>query len=493
MTLDVLMVAAEAVPLAKTGGLGDVVGALAPALSEAGVSVTLMLPGYPAALAVADPQPIACLDNLPGGPATLLRGVLPGSDVPVLLLRNDALFARDGTLYADAEGREHPDNPLRFGALCHAAARVAAGLPGLPRFGLVHAHDWHAGLVPLLMREAGVTARSVFTIHNLAFQGNYPKEWMARIGIPAHACDAAGVEFWAQLSFMKAGLVYADRLTTVSPRYAREILTEAAGCGMEGVLGERAHVLRGIRNGIDTALWNPATDQALPTAFTAGDPAGKHTCKAALQRRFGLPEDAFAPMVALGSRLTHQKMADVALQALPSLLNRHPRLQVAVLGCGQPEYERGFRALQQTLPRRVAVHIGYSEELAHLLHAGANVLLHGSRFEPCGLAPLYSMRYGTIPVASRVGGLADTIVDPAEHDPQHAPANGFLFDGAAPEAMVEAVERALAAFAQPKVWRQLQRNAMSAELGWQAAVPEYLALYRDLLGHAVDDLHQATA
>ncbi|TJZ69390.1 glycogen synthase GlgA [Chitiniphilus eburneus] len=489
------MVAAEAVPLAKTGGLGDMVGAFAPALHRSDVRVTLMLPGWPEALAaVGDAREVARFDDLPGGPATLLAATLPGTDVPLLLLRNDALFGREGPLYVDADGQEYADNPLRFGAFCRAAARVAAGLPGLPAVDVVHAHDWHAGLVPLFVRETGAPVRTLFTIHNLAFQGNYPLAWMDTLDLPAEARGSEGCEFWGQLSFVKAGLVYADRLNTVSPSHAREIVTPEAGHGMDGVLRPRADRLSGILNGIDTGVWNPALDPLLPKGFSAADPAGKHRCKAALQHRLGLPEDAFAPVVALGSRLTHQKMADVALEALPFLLNRYPRLQVAVLGCGQPQYEQGFRMLQQRYPRRVVVHIGYTEALAHLLHGGANILLHGSRFEPCGLAPLYAMRYGTIPVASRVGGLADTIADPVEHDPQVARANGFLFDGAEPAAMVEAVERALAAYSQPRVWRQLQRNAMQADFGWQPSVAHYLALYAGLIGPRPETAsRQATA
>ncbi|GLS05281.1 glycogen synthase [Chitiniphilus shinanonensis] len=481
MSLHVLMVAAEAVPLAKTGGLGDMVGAFAPALHRAGTAVTLMLPAWPGTLeAVEDVREVARFDDLPGGPASLLAATLPGVGLPLLLWRNDALLVREGSLYLDHDGREYADNPLRFGAFCHAAAHVAAGLPGLPGVDVVHAHDWHTGLVPLLVRDSGAPVRTLFTVHNLAFQGNYPLEWMDKLAIPAQARGSEGCEFWGQLSFVKAGLVYADLLNTVSPGHAGELLTAEGGHGMDGVLRPRAAQLHGILNGIDTALWNPADDALLPKPFSAADPSGKHACKAALQRRFGLPEDAFAPVVALGSRLTHQKMADVALEALPFLLNRYPRLQVAMLGCGQPQYEQGFRELQQRYPRRVAAHIGYSEALAHLLHGGANLLLHGSRFEPCGLAPLYAMRYGTIPVASRVGGLADTIVDPVEHDPQTARANGFLFDGDAPAEMVEAVERALAAFSQPRVWRQLQRNAMQADFGWPRPVERYLALYAQL-------------
>lgn len=480
LSLNVLFVASEAVPLAKTGGLGDMVGACAGALQRAGLHVTVMLPGYPRAIAQMQRTQTVCeWTDLPGGRARLLKGAMGPHAVPVLLFDAPALFDRPGNPYLDDHGVPYDDNALRFAAFSQAAARVAAGVPGTPGFDIVQAHDWHTGLVPLFMRRAGARAKTVFTVHNLAFQGNFPMETAPQIGVPPDAALAA--EFWGQFSFLKAGLLWADRISTVSHAYAREILTDTAGCGMQDVLRARQQDLLAILNGIDNDVWNPAKDPFLPHPFFAADLNGKHAAKRALQQRFGLPEDAQAPLLALGSRLTHQKMADVALQALPQLLESNPRLQVAVLGCGEHPYESGMAALAGRYPRQMAAMIGYTEPHAHLLHAGADLLLHGSRFEPCGLTPLYAMRYGTVPVASRVGGLIDTITDRGSPEAAWRGATGFLFDGDTAEAMVAAVERALRVFAQPQAWRILQYNGMTTDFGWSQPAREYIALYRTLV------------
>ncbi|WP_082883259.1 glycogen synthase GlgA [Caballeronia calidae] len=511
MPLNVLLVASEAVPLAKTGGLGDMVSAYAAALREAGVDATILLPAYPNAIAQAQGLSKVCtLTGLPGGDASLLRGRMPDSGVPVLLLRCDTLFARTG-LYQDAQGRDYTDNAIRFATLSAAAVKIAEGVRGVKKPDIVHAHDWHTGLTPLLMKHAGVHAKSVFTIHNLAFQGNYALSLGASLGVPekwlVHAfSDPKSIEFYGALSLMKAGIVHADHVTTVSETYAREILTPRFGHLMEGVLQSCADKLSGVVNGIDAATWNPAADPLIERNYSFDDMRGKHACKRALQRKFGLPVDPFAPVMAIGSRMTGQKLADVALDALPRLLAKHPRLQLAVIGKGEAYIEAGFRKLAQEWPDRVGVYIGYDERRAHALHAGADILLHGSRFEPCGLTQMYAMRYGTLPVASRVGGLADTIVDAAQnavhagrnvlrpavvlrdgtHDAPiasmpvqrgaHAP-TGFLFDGERADDIVGAASRALDAYMRPQVWRALQRNAMSCDFGWNEAVATMVALY----------------
>lgn len=511
MPLNVLLVASEAVPLAKTGGLGDMVSAYAAALRETGVDATILIPAYPNAIAQTEGlSKVGTLAGLPGGDAALLRGRMPGTGVPVLLLRCDALYARTG-LYQDAQGRDYTDNAIRFATLSAAAVRIAQGVRGVKKPDIVHAHDWHTGLTPLLMRHAGVHAKSVFTIHNLAFQGNYALSLGASLGVPekwlVHALsDPNSIEFYGALSLMKAGIVHADRVTTVSETYAREILTPRFGHLMEGVLQSCADKLSGVVNGIDEHTWNPAADPLIERNYSFDDMRGKHACKRALQRRFGLPVDPFAPLMAIGSRMTGQKLADVVLEALPRLLKKHPRLQLAVIGKGEAYIEAGFRKLAQEWPDRVGVHIGYDERRAHALHAGADILLHGSRFEPCGLTQMYSMRYGTLPVASRVGGLADTIVDAAQnagridrnvlrpsvwlrdgtHDLPiaHAPAprasrapTGFLFDGERADDVLHAASRALDAYMRPPVWRALQRNAMSCDFGWNEAVAKMVALY----------------
>jgi starch synthase len=497
LPLHVLLVAAEAFPLAKTGGLGDMVSAYASALREAGAEATILMPGYPRALADAKGLVrIATLAGLPGGSAHLLRGRMPDSDVPVVLLQMDQLYARDG-LYQDAHGVDYADNATRFAALSAAAVRIAQGVPGLALPDVVHAHDWHAGLTPLLMKLAGVATPSVYTIHNLAFQGNYPLALGRDLGVPdallAPAMSAPdSIEFYGDLSLMKAGILYADRVTAVSEAYSREILTARFGQRMEGVLQTCTAKLSGITNGIDQELWNPATDRLIARNYSAADVRGKHACKRDLQRMFGLPADPFVPLVAVGSRLTTQKMADVVAVSIDQLLEQHARLQIVVLGKGDAAIEAAITRVAHRWPNRIGIFIGYDERRAHLLHAGADILLHASRFEPCGLTQIYAMRYGTVPVASRVGGLSDTIVDLADalrRGPGDAndeacgtvrPATGFLFPGDAPCDVVHAVSRALDTFMRPTAWRTLQRNAMLGDHSWTRSVARYLDLYAEL-------------
>jgi starch synthase len=484
LLLKVLVVASEAFPLAKTGGLGDAVSGMARALHEANVDVTILLPAYPSAMRqVSGVRQVAHLEGMPGGDATLLAGRIAQLDLPVLLLRNDALYDRQGSLYLDANGVEHPDNGLRFAALSHAATRIAAGRTPLPVPHVVHANDWHSGLTPLLMRAAGITrVKSVITIHNLAFQGVYPMEDAASFGIPEEYRGPDGAEYWGKVSFLKAGLRFADRITTVSRNYANEILTPEFGMGLEGVLNFRRKDLLAIPNGIDTDIWDPAIDAFLPDHFSVLDMQGKAACKRSLQESFGLIADPNATVMVSGSRLTHQKMGDVAVDAIPMALDANPHLQVAVLGCGDKRIEDGLRALVGKYPGRMAVNIGYSERLAHLLHAGGDILLHGSRFEPFGLTPIYAMRYGTIPVCSRVGGMADTVVDPGRDAGPHAVsgASGVLFEGDSMYDMLGAIERALALKQHPKLWRAMQKNGMTSNFGWEVPAIQYLEMYRSL-------------
>lgn len=479
----VLFVAAEAVPLAKTGGLGDAVSGLAQALQQRGVDVTVLIPAYPQAVAAAAPWlklgPILALPGL-DHPARLLLGQLPGSEVKLALLDCETLFKRPGGLYTDPAGRDFADNDKRFAALCGAAAQIAAGNTQLDAPHLVHAHDWHAGLTPLLMRDLGLATPSVQTIHNLAFQGVFPLAGAEPCGIPASACVAEGAEFWGQLSYLKAGINFADRVTTVSRSYAREVLTPRFGHGLDGLLRQHREKLRAIPNGIDEQTWNPASDTYLPQNYSSNARQGKAICKQTLQRAFGLIVNPDSALIAHGSRLTGQKMADIAVQALALLLAENSRVQVAVLGCGEAEIEREFSALAQQYPGRVGVHIGYDEGLAHLLHGGADMLLHGSRFEPFGLTPVYAMRYGTVPIVSRVGGMMDTVRDLGT-----AGATGFHFDGEQVGDMANAIRRALHVFNQPPLWQTLQNNGMRTEFSWAAPAKEYVSMYGRLTSGAV--------
>lgn len=485
MSLNVLMVTSEAVPLAKSGGLADMVSAYSAALRDRGVEVSILLPAYPSALQRAvGATPVARLCGLPGGDGTLVRAQMPDSGVTVLLLRMDHLYARPG-LYCDESGPEYLDNLVRFASLAAAAARIARGVRGIKRPDVVHAHDWHAGLTPLFLKIGGVQARSVYTVHNLAFQGNYPLAMGSWLGIPPDLLapalnDRRSIEFYGALSLMKAGLVHADRVTTVSERYASEILTPRFGERLEGVLQTLDQNVVGIVNGIDTHLWNPATDPLIERCYSSDDVTGKRACKRALQQQFGLAREPFTPIVAIGSRLTGQKLSDVVTGALPVMLAQSSRLQFAVLGEGEAHIEHAMRELAAQWPGRVGVHIGYDEAHAHALHAGADILLHASRFEPCGLTQMYAMRYGTVPVASRVGGLADTISDYALDLGRHGAATGFLFESQTEAGMVEAVNRALDAFRNPSLWHALQRNAMQRDSSWAVAVARYTDVYAGL-------------
>lgn len=484
--LRLLFVSSEIFPLAKTGGLADVCAALPMALARRGVDIRLVMPGYPEALDRIERQCVMSeLGDLAGlGAARLVCGRLPGLGLPIWLVDCPQLYRRSGGLYQDADANDWPDNPERFALLAHAAVRLATGAAGsdwLPD--LVHCHDWHAGLVPLLLQDRGASAiPTVFTIHNLAFPGLCPADRIDRLGLPRQHFTPAGYEFYGQISFLKAGIRFARRLTTVSPTYAAEIQTPAFGHGLDGLLRERARDLVGILNGIDTSVWDPAGDPMIASSYSADDPAGKRHCKAELQREFDLDLDPEAPLTVSASRITNQKMADVLVHVLPQALARLPRMQFALLGQGEPRLEAAFQGLMAAFPGRVSVRIGYDEESAHRIHAGGDILVHGSRFEPCGLVQLYAMRYGTAPVVRRVGGLADTVVDCADWEAQvESAATGFVFDEPTEDAMLEGIERAAAMFRRRTEWERLRERAMSRDFGWARSADRYLDLYRALI------------
>jgi starch synthase len=478
----VLLVTSEAVPLVKTGGLADVITALADALIEQHIDATILMPGYPAALdAAVGLRKVADLPGLPGGDGQLLQGYMPDGKVPVLLLSTERFGVRTANPYVDHSGGEFDDNALCFASLAHAAICICAGRTSLPVPHLVHANDWHAGLIPALLRAEGIKGvGTALTIHNLAFQGNYSADMAPALGIPSDMVTADGMEFWGKVSFLKAGIRYADRISTVSDTYAKEILTPRFGNGMDGVLNERKAALCAIPNGVDVDVWNPAADSLIVRGFNARDLSGKAACKRDLQKLFNLPVEPFAPVMAIGSRITHQKMADVVLDAMPQILDKYPRLQLVVLGCGERKYEQGFAKLAADYPNRVGVHIGYTERRAHALHAGADMLLHGSRFEPYGLTPIYSMLYGTIPVGSRVGGLCDTIVDAGASGVPAEGATGVLFDGERAEDLIGAVDRTMELLAQPSQWERMQRNAMTTDFAWSGPARQYIQMYADI-------------
>lgn len=482
LTARVLLVTSEAVPLVKTGGLADVITALANALRQQGIDAAVMMPGYPAAIERAcNLKPAGTLPQLPGGPGVILHGTMPGSDVPVVLLKTERFDRRTANPYVDEDGSEFDDNALCFGSLAHAAVSICAGETDLPVPHVVHANDWHAGLIPALLRLKGVSGvGTLLTIHNLAFQGNFAMSAAAELRIPDAMLTPDQFEFWGKMSFLKAGILHADRISTVSRSYANEILTPRFGHGFDGLLNARKDVLVAIPNGVDTGAWDPARDPLTVRHFSLNDMRGKSGCKRELQQMFGLPIDPFAPVLAIGSRITHQKMADVAIDALPGVLERFPRAQVVVLGCGDHAYEQAFLDMVERFPGRVSVHIGYDERRAHALHAGADMLLHGTRFEPFGLTPLYSMRYGTIPVASRVGGMIDSIGDAGLEGAVPDDASGILFDGEEPRDMMAAISRAFELYARPNEWHLMQRNAMSADFAWSGPAEQYIGVYREI-------------
>jgi starch synthase len=479
--LRVLHAAAEIFPLVKTGGLADVVGALPPALAAAGADVRLLLPGMPAILeAVARPRKVAEFGPAFGAARVVLRlgrfkggakGVADGEGVQVYVIDAPWLYARDGGPYQGPDGKPWDDNLQRFALLGWVAAQLAAGgLDPAWRPDILHAHDWHAALGCSYLRASpGATARSVFTVHNLAYQGLFPQDDFRLLGLPQRLMHPDGLEFHGWLSFMKGGLVHADRITTVSPTYAREITTPEFGCGVEGVLQARAADLSGILNGVDPTHWDPATDRALAARYSATDLSGKAKCKAALQRESGLQPRADAPLIGVVSRLSEQKGLDIALAALPALLAEGA--QLALLGSGDPAMEQAFLAAAAAHPGEVAVRIGYDETLAHRVIAGADMILVPSRFEPCGLTQLYGMRYGTLPLVRRVGGLADTVDE----------ATGFVFDEASADALVGAARHAFLTLRGPARWRAMQQAAMARDHSWSAAAARYMALYRSLL------------
>ncbi|MDF3035816.1 MAG: glgA [Paucimonas sp.] len=489
-----LLVASEAIPLVKTGGLADVITALACELKRNHVDVSILLPGYPCALDAAENlKEAGYLPDLPGGPGKLYQGTIAEyDDVSVLLLDTPNFRKRLVNPYVDHDGNEYQDNAASFAALSHAAVAICAGKTSVPVPHVVHANDWHAGLIPALLHVAGIQrVGTVLTIHNLAFQGNYPMDLAESLGLPESLLGPDGMEFWGKMSFLKAGIRYADRISTVSESYAKEILTPRFGCGLDGILNERKDAIVPIPNGIDINTWDPETDPMIKHRFSRKDLRHKSTCKQELQKLFKLQSLADAPLMALGSRITHQKMADLALESLPGLLEKHPRLQVAVLGCGDHEYEHGFAELAKRYPGRVGVHIGYDEQRAHALHAGADMLLHGTRFEPFGLTPIYSMRYGTIPVASRVGGIIDTIPDAGLNGTPPQGACGVLFDGETADAMGAAVDRAIALYEQPAVWLEMQRHSMSCDFSWNGPVRKYIDMYRQVAPQSVRHLFAA--
>lgn len=485
-TLRVLSVASEAVPLVKTGGLADVVGALPAALTTHGVETTTLLPGYPSVLRALPPRtkPVHAWPSLLGTPARLLAGALPDGH-PLLVLDAPALYAREGLPYTDAAGLDWADNWQRFAALGRAAADIAGGAVTrrgkAQPFDLVHAHDWQAAMAPAYLRFAPFGDRrtpSIVTIHNMAFQGWFDAGVFPRLNLPDGAWALDGVEYHGGLGMLKAGLASADAITTVSPTYAREIRSAAFGMGLEGLIVERGAQVHGILNGIDAQVWNPATDKALTARYSHRNLDKRQANKRALEAEFGL-DQGDGPIFIVITRLTWQKGMDVLPEVLDHLVGMGGR--VALLGSGDATIERALHEGAARHPGRVGIRIGYDEALSHRMQGGGDAILIPSRFEPCGLTQLYGLAYGCLPVVARTGGLADTVIDANPAALAAGCATGVQFDGVNYDALAAAITRTVQLHAVPSVWQRLQRNAMKSDFSWNASGSAYADLYRTLV------------
>jgi len=480
-SLRVLSVTSEAVPLVKTGGLADVAGALPGAVEPHGVVMTTLLPGYPAVMAaVKNGRTIHRFEDLLGEPAQVISCKIGGHRF--LVLNAPGYFGRDGSPYSDPSGKDWQDNWRRFAALGKAAAHLASGGVKRHKFDILHAHDWQAAMALAYLRFAPVDATrqvpSVMTIHNMAFQGYFPASVFPRLGLPDSAWAIHGVEYHGGVGFLKAGLESASAITTVSPTYAREIRTSEFGMGLEGAILNRGDRVSGILNGIDTDIWNPGGDPELAQTYTARTLASRDANKRALMSEFDL-ESTSGPLFVAITRLTWQKGIDVLLEVIDHMVGIGCTL--AVLGSGDPAIEAGLHEAAERHPGRVGVRIGYDEPLAHRMQAGGDAILVPSRFEPCGLTQLYGLAYGCIPVVSRTGGLADTVIDANVAALAAQAATGIQFDQVSYRSLASAIDRTVALYAQPRIWRRLQRNAMACDFSWASSGKAYAGLYEDLL------------
>jgi starch synthase len=473
----VLFATSEAAPLIKTGGLADVSGALPVALRKIGIDCRVLIPGYPVVMyKLESTKQVARFENLldPAGKplaARLLLSSMPGSETPLYVLDAPSAFARSGGPYSDIDGLDYPDNAHRFALLSQVAALLAsADSPIDWQPDILHCNDWQTGLAPAYLRLSGSATPAVMTVHNLAYQGIFPPETATELNLPPHAFSIEGIEYYGNLSFLKAGLYYANHITTVSPTYAREIQYPYLGMGMQGLLASRGHQLSGILNGIDIDEWNPAADPHLQCEFNARAPAGKKRCKHKLQEELGLEPLADVPLFGMIARMAHQKGLDLVLAVADGIIDRGG--QIALLGTGEKSIETAVSALVKRHPGQVAALIGYNEGLSHRIEAGSDIFLMPSLFEPCGLNQMYSLRYGSVPIVHATGGLRDTVEDGV---------TGFVFYQPTPHALWLAVERALDLYAQKPAWKKLMQAGMHRDFSWEKSALAYQAMYQGLL------------
>ena len=495
--LRVLFATSEAHPLIKTGGLADVSGALPKALSQlkinnSNVDIKIVMPAYSAVLSkLKQAKAFASIEVL-GQACTLIMGKMPDTEqsIDVIAIQNVALYERAGGPYSDENGKDWLDNALRFGVLSRVASLLCSNNSPLQNWqpDIIQCNDWQTGLAPAYMKLVdGSHTKSVFSIHNLAFQGCFDKTWVEKLALPVEQFSINGFEYFDQLSFLKAGLFYADQLSTVSPTYAQEIQTSKFGFGFEGLLKTRNKDLTGILNGIDTNEWNPALDAHLIKNYSNSRITGKKAVKQALQQQLGLQIDANAPLLGVVSRLTHQKGLDLLPEIIPKLIKPNtlnPRgCQFAILGSGDKTLEAQFADLAQRYPTRVSMNTGYHEHLSHNIMAGSDMFIMPSRFEPCGLNQLYGLAYGTPPVVSLTGGLADSVCDTNVLSLKNNLATGFVVKNVSVAALLVTIERAIYTWNDKKTWRQIQKNGMQHSISWDSRAIEYLALYQKTLNN----------
>ena len=477
--LSVLCAASECFPLIKTGGLADVVGALPLALESAGTNVTVFLPGFPDVLAgLRNRRTFAKLADVTGESAKIISGK-SSTGLNVLALDAPHLFDIAGNPYQNKDGTDRKGNGEKFAAFSKIAADVALGNVGPKTHDVLHAHDWQAGLSAAYVKASGDTRlKTVLTIHNLAFQGLFPKDLMTHLGLPANWFSRDGLEYWDKVSFLKAGIVYSDHITTVSPSYALEIQSDDGGMGFGGLLRARSDSMSGILNGIDLDVWNPASDPEITKPFSANALAGKSKNKAALQKNLKLRVDKGAPLFTVISRLTTQKGLDLLAQMSDIIVARGG--QLALLGSGDSAIEAAFLEAAKEHPTEISVTIGYNEPLAHRLQASADAIFIPSRFEPCGLTQLCAMRYGTVPIVGRVGGLNDTVIDANPAALASGVATGIQFSPVNAHMLYAAINRAFDLYGSQNDWKRLVKNCLSQDVGWTASASKYLDLYTSL-------------
>jgi len=480
--LKVLFATSEVAPLIKTGGLADVSGALPAALRAIGLDVRVLVPGYSQVMAkLPEHEVVADFDGLLSGfPSVRLLSSKMPNGVPVLVLDCPSFYQREGGPYQDSGGSDWVDNALRFGLLSKAAAVLGSGASPLNWHpDLVHCNDWQTGLTPVYLHFAQQAAPSVISIHNLAFQGIFPPSTLQQLNLPTSCFSVNGVEYHGNLSFLKAGLFYAEHITTVSPNYAKEIQLESVGSGMQGLLAARRNELTGILNGIDMEEWDPARDNYLARTYSIEDTTGKAANKQALQSKLGLDVDPDVPLLGVVSRFTHQKGLDLLLEIAP-LLTGLP-VQLAMLGSGDEQMQNTARDLSRSYQGKIGTVIGFDEGLSHQIEAGADMFVMPSRFEPCGLNQMYSQRYGTPPIVHATGGLADSVVDCTVATLMRGTASGFVFSGITPENLFDAIRRAVALYQNKRKWKALCSICMGKDFSWKKSADAYRNVYLKVL------------